>query len=63
MRTDRADMYRTARGIRPYLGHCRGHYDMRPIIDYYPTIERCAWEPPVFYGLLRRGIRWAARAA
>ena len=26
------------------LGHCRGHYDMVPLKDYYPTIERCSWE-------------------
>lgn len=41
------------------LGHCRGHYDMRPVLDYYPKIERCAWDLPVFYDLLRRGIVWA----
>jgi type 1 glutamine amidotransferase len=43
------------------LGHCRGHYDMRPVMDWYPEVERCAWESPVYYELLRRGIRWAAR--
>ncbi len=42
------------------LGHCRGHYDMVPVTDYYPEIERCSWELPVFYDLLRRGIKWAA---
>ncbi len=41
------------------LGHCRGHYDMRPVIDYYPVIERCSWQLPQYYELLRRGIRWA----
>ena len=41
------------------LGHCRGKYDMRPIMDEYPVIERCSWELPVFYELLRRGLRWA----
>ena len=40
------------------LGHCRGHYDMRPAMDYYPQIERCSWEKPAFYELLRRGLRW-----
>ena len=40
------------------LGHCRGHYDMRPIIDYYPSVDRCSWEKPEYYELLRRGIRW-----
>lgn len=40
------------------LGHCRGHYDMRPLMDYYPKIERGSWERPEFYELLRRGIRF-----
>jgi hypothetical protein len=42
------------------LGHCRGRYDMRPMIPLYPVIERGSWELPVFHELLRRGIRWAA---
>ena len=41
------------------LGHCRGHYDMPGIADFYPQIERGAWVLPVFYTLLRRGIAWA----
>ncbi len=41
------------------LGHCRGHYDMAPLQDYYPTIERCSWETAQYYELLRRAIRWA----
>nr|MCU0261320.1 ThuA domain-containing protein [Ilumatobacteraceae bacterium] len=41
------------------LGHCRGHYDMVPVVDYYPRIERCSWEQPAYYELLRRSIRWA----
>jgi hypothetical protein len=41
------------------LGHCRGHYDMQPIVDFYPVIERGAWQQPAYYELLRRGIRWA----
>ena len=41
------------------LGHCRGAYDMRPLIDLYPRVERGAWESPVFYELLHRGVRWA----
>lgn len=41
------------------LGHCRGHYDMQPLLDYWPTVDRCAWELPVFHTLLRRGIAWA----
>ena len=40
------------------LGHCRGHYDMVPVMDYYPTIERGSWELPQYYELLRRSIRW-----
>lgn len=43
------------------LGHCRSKYDMRPVMDAYPRTERCAWESEIFYELLRRGIRWAAR--
>jgi uncharacterized protein len=42
------------------LGHCRGPYDMRPLMEVYPRIERGAWELPVYYELLRRGLRWAA---
>lgn len=46
------------------LGHCRGHYDMQPMVEFYPQIERCAWDKPEFYELLRRGISYcAARAA
>lgn len=41
------------------LGHCRHHYDMQPLLDYWPTLDRCAWDLPVFYTLLRRGIKWA----
>ena len=40
------------------LGHCRGHYDMAPVLDYYPRIERCSWEKPAYYELLRRSLRW-----
>jgi len=40
------------------LGHCRGHYDMKPVMDYYPQIERCSWEHPEYYELLRRSLRW-----
>jgi len=44
------------------LGHCRGHHDMRPLMDYWPNVQRCAWELPVFYDLLRRGIEWGKAA-
>lgn len=40
------------------LGHCRSHWDMVPLADYYPTTERCSWEKPQYYELLRRAIRW-----
>jgi uncharacterized protein len=40
------------------LGHCRGHYDLQPLMDYWPTVDRCAWDLPVFHLLLRRGIAW-----
>ena len=42
------------------LGHCRGHYDMKPVVDYYPQIEKGSWDKPQFYELLRRGIRYCA---
>lgn len=44
------------------LGHCRGHYDMVPVLDYYPRIERCSWEQPAYHELLRRSLRWARGA-
>ncbi|MCO6056861.1 ThuA domain-containing protein [Pseudomonas sp. MOB-449] len=43
------------------LGHCRGHYDLRPLMDWWPQVDRCAWDLPVFHELLRRGLSWAAR--
>lgn len=45
------------------LGHCRGHYDMRPLMDYYPQIERGSWEKPEYYELLRRGLRYCTARA
>ena len=39
------------------LGHCRGKYDMQPIMPVC-SVERCSWDSPVYYELLRRGIRW-----
>lgn len=44
------------------LGHRRGHYDMAPLIDYYPEIEKGAWEIAPFTEILRRGVRWAKGA-
>ncbi len=40
------------------LGHCRGHHDMRPLMDWYPEVERCSWESDVFHTLLDRGVAW-----
>ncbi|MEM7078339.1 MAG: ThuA domain-containing protein [Pseudomonadota bacterium] len=42
------------------LGHCRGHYDMQPMIDFYPKIERGSWEVAQYYELLRRGLAYCA---
>jgi uncharacterized protein len=42
------------------LGHCRGRYDMRPMMREYPHVERGSWKLPVYHEILRRGIRWAA---
>jgi type 1 glutamine amidotransferase len=44
------------------LGHCRSHWDMVPLADYYPSTERCSWEKPQYHELLRRGLRWALGA-
>lgn len=44
------------------LGHCRGHYDMQPVLAYWPTVDRGSWETPVFHDLLRRGLDWAKAA-
>ncbi len=43
------------------LGHCCGRFDMQPIMDEC-DIVRCSWDLPVYYELLRRGIRWGSRA-
>jgi hypothetical protein len=41
------------------LGHRRGRYDMAPLIDDYPAVERGAWEVPVYRRILERCIAWA----
>jgi len=41
------------------LGHCRGHYDLPDMVPFYDHPERCAWNYPVYYEMLRRNIRWA----
>lgn len=58
------------------LGHCRGHYDMqlgtefdkdqqpigiKPMMDYYPVVEKGSWDKPQFYELLRRGIKYCSQ--
>jgi type 1 glutamine amidotransferase len=45
------------------LGHARGRYDMRPLMDEYASVERGSWPLPAFHELLRRGLRWAAGVA
>ncbi|MFW5634011.1 MAG: ThuA domain-containing protein [Erythrobacter sp.] len=44
------------------LGHCRGHYDLPGMVDFYPHKEMCAWNYDVYYDLLRRSIAWAIKA-
>ncbi|MCS6987150.1 MAG: ThuA domain-containing protein [Sphingomonadaceae bacterium] len=44
------------------LGHCRSHHDVPELLPFWPHPERCAWNYPVFYRLLRRGLRWAIGA-
>ena len=53
-------LYPEGRGQVLYLtlGHCRGRYDMRPMIQEYPRVERGSWESPVYHELLRRSLRW-----
>ena len=67
-RSDWADAEHQVMYLRKYgggnvlylsLGHARGRYDMRPLSERYPFVERGAWTLPVFNELLRRGIRWA----
>jgi uncharacterized protein len=41
------------------LGHCRGHWDLPELMPYWEHPERCAWNYPVYYELLRRGLVWA----
>lgn len=42
------------------LGHCRGHYDMRPLVDFWPRIDRGSWDLPEYRLILARAIAWAA---
>lgn len=41
------------------LGHARSKYDMQPMVEVYPKMERGAWTVPDFYELLRRGLKWS----
>jgi hypothetical protein len=41
------------------LGHCRSHFDVIELMPFWDHPERCAWNYPVYYETLRRGIRWA----
>ena len=41
------------------LGHRRGHYDMAPLIHYYPEVEKGAWEIAPYRKILERCIVWA----
>lgn len=43
------------------LGHCRSHYDVQTLLPFWPHPERCAWNYPVYYELLRRGLDWSMR--
>ena len=43
------------------LGHCTGKHDMKPLVDVH-TVVRGSWNSPVYYELLRRGIRWGIGA-
>ncbi|MEZ5599021.1 MAG: ThuA domain-containing protein [Pseudomonadales bacterium] len=43
------------------LGHCAGKHDMKPLVDIFPVV-RGSWNSPVYYELLRRGIRWGIGA-
>jgi type 1 glutamine amidotransferase len=40
------------------LGHCRGHLDMQPLLEWYPEIERCSWQSAPFRDILDRGLSW-----
>ncbi len=51
-------LYGEGRVLYLTLGHCRGKYDMQPLMAEYPVRELGAWKTPEYYELLRRGIRW-----
>jgi uncharacterized protein len=41
------------------LGHCRGHFDLQPMQELWPQIDRGSWVLPVFSELVSRGLKWA----
>ncbi|MBV0911025.1 ThuA domain-containing protein [Rhodobacteraceae bacterium ASV31] len=43
------------------LGHTRGRYDMRPVTEFYPFVERGSWTHPTFQTLIRRSLSWAMK--
>jgi len=43
------------------LGHCRGHHDMRPLLEYWPEIDNGPWEMEEFKLLLKRSLQWILR--
>ena len=40
------------------LGHCRGHFDLRPFKDFLPELDRGCWDQKEFQALLSRSILW-----
>jgi type 1 glutamine amidotransferase len=45
------------------LGHRRGHYDMAPLMAFYPDIEKGAWEIAPYVKILERCLSWAKSGA
>ncbi len=41
------------------LGHSRSHYDLPEFAPFYTHPERCSWNYPIYYEILRRSIKWA----
>ena len=45
------------------LGHRRGHYDMAPLMEYYPQAELGAWEVDPYMRILKNGLDWVSGGA
>ncbi|SPJ26029.1 ThuA domain-containing protein [Palleronia abyssalis] len=64
-RSEHQVMYRRAHGdgavLYLTLGHTRGRYDMQPVTEFYPFVERGSWPHPEFQKLIRRGLCWAMK--